>query len=78
MSCFFLTHSVHHTDAAFDYTSHVPCMVTTAKMDEPIEMPFGADSWGVGPTHWSHRANTIERAVRSGGVALCQITLTTC
>ena len=43
---FFLTHSVHHTDAAFDYTSHVPCMVTTAKMDEPIEMPFGADSWG--------------------------------
>jgi len=60
-----------------------------AKTVEPIEMPFGGQTRAGRPppkkkprhrwcAYWRHLANTIERSVRGGDAAACQITLTTC
>ena len=57
--------------------------MSPTKTDEPIEMPFEGKTHAgekdhvldVG-AHWSHLAHTIERSVRGGDAALCQLTLT--
>jgi len=57
--------------------------LSPTKTDEPIEMPFEGKTHAgekdhvldVG-AHWSHLAHTIERSVRGGDAALCQLTLT--
>ena len=60
--------------------------VSLAKADGPIELPLGVWQTSIGPknrvaywmagAHWRHLANMIERCVRDGDAALCQITLT--
>ena len=72
--------NIHLTDAACCCWRRTSCdlcvyvfgtRVSLAKTDEPIKMPFGGKlaQDGVG-TYWCHLANTTERPVCDGSVAL--------
>jgi len=60
-------------------------ILSPAKTAELIEMPYRMCTWmrkeaciRWGSAHWLHMVYTIEPSLCGGGVALCQITLTTC